>query len=300
MKPDQDVYSFDNPHREAKLYIPRTFFFLSSLVLQHLKRKYSSEKTVDFSVAEGFLYSLKTKQAVNLATNQQPILALAPKLRSKPWWTATDSQEIERINKTVQSFSQIVIAEYLEQDKKGVITKSYRAATRYGEGGKAWTGYQLSHIMGVRAEAKERFPKTSEMIEACGFRVLSADFLELSPGGRLPIHTDGTNLVLACHLVIRGNDRCGLSVNREVESIETGKVVFFDQSYPHTAWNHGEASRVVLILSLLHPDINQKEFEIAKEFVRKTRRVAMVSAPILLVDLAITVLLTKFTKKIFK
>src|SRR5690606_7851549 len=118
----------------------------------------------------------------------------------------------------------------------------------------------LSNIMGVRQEVKARFPITAQVIESLGFRVLSSDFLCLDANFRLPIHTDGTNLVIACHLGISGGEQCALSVAKHAEAIYPGRIVFFDQSFPHTAWNHGKEKRVVLLLSLLHPDISEDEF----------------------------------------
>jgi hypothetical protein len=277
---DTKSYTFERPHRQSKTLIPKSVFFIASIILAHLKRKYKQETEINFELATALLNSIFWQDSINPETGQQPSLALAPQLRAKPWWKSSDDPILAHVEKKLKEQSDTIIVEFLEQEQLGTITKSYRAAKRYGDNAeKAWTGYQLSNIMGVRQEVKIRFPKTAELIESLGFRVLSSDFLCLAPNFRLPIHTDGTNLVIACHLGITGEERCALSVSKKAESMSPGKIVFFDQSFPHTAWNHSDKKRVVMLLSMLHPDISELEFLVAKEFIRKTRRLSYFFAP---------------------
>ncbi len=282
---ENNQYTFENPHRYSTFFIPSSVFLPISIVMSHLKRKYKDHPDIKFASAQGCLDSIRLGKTRNLQTGQYPVLALAPGLRAKPWWHAEDDPEIERIQKALANASDTIRKEYQEAEKKAEITHRYRAARRYGETAEnAWKGYQISNIMGLRENAKQRFPETSRVIESLGFRVLAADFLSMEAGSRLPIHTDGTNLIIACHLGINGAEHCALSVMAKHEDIYPGKIVFFDQSFPHTAWNHGNRQRVVLLLSLIHPDISEKEFMIVKEFIRKTRRLSYLFAPIIALE----------------
>lgn len=275
-------YTFENPHRQSNAIIPKSIYFIAWIILKHLKRKYKHKEDVDFDKAYGLLNSIFWQNSINATTGQKPSLALAPKLRARAWWKANDDAYLAFVEKRLEEEQDNIIDEFLKQEQQGAITKRYRAAKRYGEDAeKSWTGYQLSNIMGVRQDVKKRFPNTAQLIDSLGFRVLSSDFLCLDAHYRLPIHTDGSNLIIACHLGISGGEHCALSVAKEAKAIYPGKIVFFDQSFPHTAWNHGDEKRVVLLLSLLHPDISENEFLITKEFIRKTRRLAYVFAPLI-------------------
>ena len=279
-------FTFENPHRYSSLFIPRSAFIIAALVLGHLKRKYKNNADIDFAKASGFIASLKQGNPHNPETGQMPSIALAPNLRAQAWWTGEDDGALALIENKLLQHKKEIIEEYVQKAEQEKITRSYAPAKRYGDlTAGAWTGFQLSNILGVRKEAKERFPKTAAVIQSLGFRVISSDFLALEPNVILPIHTDGTNVVLACQMGIVTPDHCALSVAKQAQAIKAGSIVFFDQSFPHTAWNKGNATRVVLVLSLVHPDINEREFLLVKEFMRKARRTAYLFAPLLLLEL---------------
>lgn len=297
MSSKNSKFTFENPHRFSRLYIPSSAYFIARLVLSHLKRKYKNDESIAFEKASGFIDSLKSGNPVNDETGQKPSIALAPDLRAKPWWLAQNDEALAVIENTLKQHSDEIVEEFIQQSNQQLVTGSYAPARRYGELPEgAWTGYQISNITGVKADARKRFPETAAVIQSLGFRVISSDFLAMEPGTHLPIHTDGTNVVLACQMGISGPEHCALSVMKQAKPIHPGTIVFFDQSFPHTAWNNGKERRVVLVLSLVHPDISEKEFLLVKEFMRKSRRLAYVFAPILLLEMLLHRLRMVFIK----
>jgi aspartyl/asparaginyl beta-hydroxylase (cupin superfamily) len=77
---------------------------------------------------------------------------------------------------------------------------------------------------------------------------------------RIDPHTGPTNLRLRCHLGLSIPDGdCGLTVAGETRRWREGTCLVFDDSLEHTAWNHTEAPRVVLIVDLWHPDLTPEE-----------------------------------------
>jgi aspartyl/asparaginyl beta-hydroxylase (cupin superfamily)/Tfp pilus assembly protein PilF len=83
---------------------------------------------------------------------------------------------------------------------------------------------------------------------------------KLAPGMRIDPHTGPTNLRLRCHLGLSIPDGdCGLTVAGETRRWREGTCLVFDDSLEHTAWNHTEAPRVVLIVDLWHPDLTPEE-----------------------------------------
>ena len=54
---------------------------------------------------------------------------------------------------------------------------------------------------------------------------------------------------------------CGLKVHDETRSPEAGKLMVFDDTWEHSAWNNSDSPRVVLIFELWHPALTEQEKE---------------------------------------
>ena len=80
-------------------------------------------------------------------------------------------------------------------------------------------------------------------------RLVNAGFSCLEAGYRLRPHTGYDPTLYRAHLglVVPPGD-CALRVNGEARSWEVGKMLMFDDTYPHDAWNHTPEHRVVLIV----------------------------------------------------
>ena len=98
-------------------------------------------------------------------------------------------------------------------------------------------------------------PQTTRIIEQIpGLK--TAFFSILLPGKHIPEHRGPYKGVLRCHLPLKvpqARKKCAIRVENEIHHWEEGKVVVFDDSYPHEAWNKTDEVRVVLFLDIVRP-----------------------------------------------
>ena len=86
-------------------------------------------------------------------------------------------------------------------------------------------------------------------------------FSALKPGTTIPPHNGATNARLTVHLPLIIPADCGLRVGEETHTWEPGKLVIFDDTIRHEAWNHSKQLRVVLIFDVWHPLLTPLERE---------------------------------------
>ena len=86
-------------------------------------------------------------------------------------------------------------------------------------------------------------------------------FSALKPGTTTPPHNGATNARLTVHLPLIIPGDCGLRVGEETHVWEPGKLVIFDDTIRHEAWNHSKQLRVVLIFDVWHPMLTPLERE---------------------------------------
>lgn len=104
-----------------------------------------------------------------------------------------------------------------------------------------------------------RLPLATRLLRAIpGIR--TALFSRLGPGTRLAAHRGWASLanhVLRCHLALSvpGPRTCGVMVEGKVQWHEEGKIIVFDDSKAHSAFNNHETeSRTVLIFDIARPE----------------------------------------------
>lgn len=84
-------------------------------------------------------------------------------------------------------------------------------------------------------------------------------FSLLTAGARIPAHTGMLNTRLICHLPLVVPPKCGFRVGNEVRDWEVGKLLIFDDTIEHEAWNDSDEDRVVLIFDVWRPEITVDE-----------------------------------------
>lgn len=84
-------------------------------------------------------------------------------------------------------------------------------------------------------------------------------FSLLRPGARIVAHTGMTNTRLVCHLPLIVPPGCGFRVGNEVREWEEGKLLIFDDTIEHEAWNDSGSDRVVLIFDIWRPELSEQE-----------------------------------------
>ena len=85
-------------------------------------------------------------------------------------------------------------------------------------------------------------------------------FSQLRPGATIEPHHGVINSRLICHLPLIVPPNCGaLKVGDSRRGWEEGKVMVFDDSVLHEAWNTSDALRVVLIFDIWRPELDEEE-----------------------------------------
>ena len=109
-------------------------------------------------------------------------------------------------------------------------------------------GYRIDHNCA-------RCPKTAELIENIP-GLISAFFSILEAGAEIPPHRGVTKAMLTSHLGLSipiDRDKIGLRVVDDVLRWEQGKVLIFDDTFEHEAWNRSDEDRVVLLMHIKRP-----------------------------------------------
>lgn len=129
-----------------------------------------------------------------------------------------------------------------------------------------WDGYYFYRHGIRRDENCDRCPATSAALDRLplsrvrehGPEVLFSVF---KPGTHLLPHRGVTNTRVVGHLPLVVPADCALSVGGEVHVWQEGRVVVFDDTYEHEAWNRSGQVRVVLIFDLWNPHLTESERE---------------------------------------
>ncbi len=95
----------------------------------------------------------------------------------------------------------------------------------------------------------------------------------LRPGARIPPHTGMLNTRLICHLPLIVPPDCGFRVGGEVREWQEGRLLIFDDTVEHEAWNNSKENRLVLIFDVWRSELSAEEraqivalFEIVDDF----------------------------------
>ncbi len=118
-----------------------------------------------------------------------------------------------------------------------------------------WKTYFL-YGYGIKEESNcQRCPETTRLIENIpGMK--TAFFSILLPGKHIPEHRGPYKGVVRCLLGLKipePRELCRIRVDSETRNWEEGKAMFFDDSFPHEAWNETNDIRVVLFLDIVRP-----------------------------------------------
>ncbi|HEY0629506.1 MAG TPA: aspartyl/asparaginyl beta-hydroxylase domain-containing protein [Sphingomicrobium sp.] len=84
-------------------------------------------------------------------------------------------------------------------------------------------------------------------------------FSLLKAGARIAPHTGMFNTRLICHLPLIVPPNCRFRVGNEVREWEEGKLLIFDDTIEHEAWNDSGEDRVVLIFDIWRPELTERE-----------------------------------------
>ena len=127
-----------------------------------------------------------------------------------------------------------------------------------------WSAFHLYEGGQPVAANAARCPATMAALEAAPLpriagRSPMALFSILRPHTHIPPHWGMLNTRLICHLPLIVPDNCRLRVGNHERSVEPGKVLLFDDSVEHEAWNDSDAVRVILLFEVWRPELAADE-----------------------------------------
>ncbi len=106
-------------------------------------------------------------------------------------------------------------------------------------------------------------PKTAEILNNLP-GLISADFSYLPAHTQIKPHKGFTKMVTRVHLGLVIPSDCGIRVGDVTKKWEVGKLMIFDDSFEHEAWNNSNEDRFVLMLDIANPLWNYTAEEICK------------------------------------
>jgi aspartate beta-hydroxylase len=84
-------------------------------------------------------------------------------------------------------------------------------------------------------------------------------FSLLEPKTRIPPHVGTTNTRLTVHLPLIVPPHCGFRVGTQTREWQPGKLLIFDDTIEHEAWNDSDEERVILIFDIWNPLLTPAE-----------------------------------------
>ncbi len=84
-------------------------------------------------------------------------------------------------------------------------------------------------------------------------------FSVLKPHTHIPPHSGMLNTRLIVHLPLIVPAGCRLRVGNDTRAVVTGKVMIFDDSIEHEAWNDSDETRVILLFEIWRPELSVAE-----------------------------------------
>jgi hypothetical protein len=131
---------------------------------------------------------------------------------------------------------------------------------------KKWSAFYLWKDGAPVAENAARCPATMKALDAVPLpripdRAPTVLFSLLGPRTHIEPHWGMLNTRLICHIPLIVPDGCRLRVGNHERRVEFGKAILFDDSIEHEAFNDSDETRVILLLEVWNPALNEAERE---------------------------------------
>lgn len=197
----------------------------------------------------------------NISTNQRPNYFHLPDLYASPFWSKNmlpmEVQEIlnkHKINKNKLILECVDNIANMDVEKGRTAyhgnTSNWLRHDLVGRGGEILNHVEVAypHWYKFLLELRER-------------NYLSGTFFaKMQKNSELSLHSGAFNVAIRMHfgLLIPKGD-LGIQVDKDLQRWKTGEWLFFDDTYPHKAWNHSSEDRWILLIRLLHPDLTDTE-----------------------------------------
>ncbi|MFJ2581086.1 aspartyl/asparaginyl beta-hydroxylase domain-containing protein [Kitasatospora aureofaciens] len=197
-----------------------------------------------------------------LHDDQEPTRLFFPGISALPWHDTAAQPWVAGIEAKYPE----ILAEFTALREEQARFAPYEDMYTKELGWQGWDTYQLYRNGTWSEEAAERCPATRAALDATPHGPRDGMFTILNPGAHITPHTGGVNLLLTAHLPLIVPDGCAITVGDDQRGWEEGKVILFDDSFIHEAWNRGTGQRAVLLWDVWHPELTPVEVR-ALEFL---------------------------------
>lgn len=128
----------------------------------------------------------------------------------------------------------------------------------------SWGAHYLWENGAPVADHAARAPATMAALATAPMPVIAARspmalYSLLRPDTHIRPHNGMLNTRLICHLPLITNADCAIRVGNETRSWQQGRLLIFDDSIEHEAWNRGGATRIILLFEIWRPEISPDE-----------------------------------------
>ena len=127
-----------------------------------------------------------------------------------------------------------------------------------------WSAFHLVQGGAPVAANAARCPATMAALQSLPIPVIAGRspmvlFSILAPGTHIEPHHGMLNTRLICHLPLIVPPACRLRVGNHQRRVEAGKMLIFDDSIEHEAWNDSGEMRVILLFEIWRPELTASE-----------------------------------------
>lgn len=199
---------------------------------------------------------------------QQPNYLYYPSLPPKAWFSTEEVPELGALRGHLDAVQQEVRA-YLESasDFSPYVSPQAGREAKWRElaGRDTWSAIHLVRRGAWDEQVLSRLPETRRFLESaplayCPPHAPECFLSRLLPGAVLPPHYGLSNIKLTAHLpVVLPSRGCSITVADVTRTWSEDDFLIFDDSFLHSASNHAETSRTVLILDVWHPLLSSSE-----------------------------------------
>ena len=233
----------------------------------HLDRHLATASVAPGSGGARFAEALDILTGDAPAYVQQPTSFYYPGLAPRPFFEREDFDWVPALEAAAPAIRDELHAVLMDETalRPYVTAEPGRPAKRHALlDDPNWSALYLWRNGEAVAENAARCPRTMAAladvpIPRIAGRSPMALFSVLRAGTHIPPHSGMLNTRLICHLPLIVLGPCRLRVGNTTRTVEQDRVMIFDDSIEHEAWNDTDEVRVVLLFEIWRPDIDPAE-----------------------------------------
>ncbi|MEY3657471.1 MAG: hypothetical protein RL425_232 [Pseudomonadota bacterium] len=213
------------------------------------------------------------EESLGILTGRQPVYLQQPTSFYYPGLPQTafyESAEFDWVAGLEAAYPAIrAEAEALLSDQRGVAPYVQADPARPNRGhallnDARWSAFHFYENGHALADNMARCPATAAALSSAPLPIIQdrspmALFSILDRHTHIPPHSGMLNTRLICHLPLIVPPGCRLRVGNHVRPVEAGKVMIFDDSMEHEAWNDSDEMRVILLFEIWRPELSSEE-----------------------------------------